>query len=147
ADRPTRTRLRIRARTASSTSPSSQQTHLSSSDCRRRRDLMRQTVAVLFIGAIGLSAAPEAQVSRFVPVTTEMLENPSPDDWLMYSRTYDAQRFSPLKQISRQNVGQLRVAWMHELGTGTLESIPLVYRGVMYLILPGSGVAAFDATN
>ena len=29
-----------------------------------------------------------------------MLVNPSPDDWLMYSRTYDAQRFSPLKQIT-----------------------------------------------
>ncbi len=39
-----------------------------------------------------------------------MLLNPSPDDWLMYSRTYDAFRDSPLKQINKKNVGQLRMA-------------------------------------
>ena len=49
-----------------------------------------------------------AAQQSFTPVTKEMLANPSPDDWLMYSRTYDAQRFSPLKQITRQNVAQLR---------------------------------------
>src|SRR5689334_23863528 len=87
------------------------------------------------------------QVQRYVPVTQQMLENPSPDDWLMYSRTYDAQRFSPLKQITRQNVAQLKVAWSAELGTGTVESIPLVYRGVMYVILPGAGVRALDAAT
>ena len=70
-----------------------------------------------------------------------MLVNPSPDDWLMYSRTYDAQRYSPLKQITRQNVGQLKVAWTHELGMGTVESIPLVYRGVMYVHPAGRGRA------
>ena len=42
-----------------------------------------------------------AQVPNFRPVTTEMLENPSPNDWLMYSRTYDAQRYSPLSQINK----------------------------------------------
>jgi ABC-type hemin transport system substrate-binding protein len=35
-----------------------------------------------------------AQVNNYKPVTQEMLVNPSPDDWLMYSRTYDAQRYS-----------------------------------------------------
>ena len=28
----------------------------------------------------------------------QMLENPAPEDWLMFSRTYDAQRYSPLNQ-------------------------------------------------
>ena len=50
-----------------------------------------------------------------------MLENPSPDDWLMYSRTYDAQRYSPLKQISRQTVMNIRQAWTDEVGNGTIE--------------------------
>jgi alcohol dehydrogenase (cytochrome c) len=94
-----------------------------------------------------LVSFPGAQVGRFTPVTKEILENPSPDDWLMYSRTYDAQRYSPLKQINRQNVGQLKVAWTNELGMGTVESIPLVYRGVMYVILPGAGVRALDAAT
>ena len=59
---------------------------------------------------------------------------PSPDDWLMYSRTYDAQRFSPLRQITRQNVGQLQEVFKKELGHRDHEGIPIVYRGVMYLM-------------
>ena len=42
-----------------------------------------------------------AQTADFKPVTREMLANPSPDDWLMLNRTYDEQRFSPLKEINR----------------------------------------------
>jgi alcohol dehydrogenase (cytochrome c) len=75
-----------------------------------------------------------------------MLVNPNPDDWLS-SRTYDAQRYSPLKQINRQNVATLKQAWVHELGNGTIESIPIVYRGVLYVVLPGAGVRAIDGAN
>jgi glucose dehydrogenase len=60
---------------------------------------------VLFLAAAVIAAIASAQSRTFTPVTQAMLENPSPDDWLMYSRTYDAQRFSPLKQIDRQSVG------------------------------------------
>jgi hypothetical protein len=28
--------------------------------------------------------------TSFAPVTDEMLRSPSPNDWLMFSRTYDA---------------------------------------------------------
>jgi alcohol dehydrogenase (cytochrome c) len=105
---------------------------------------MKTLILAMFIG---FGAIALAQVGKFVPVTQEMLVNPSPDDWLMYSRTYDAQRFSPLKQITRQNVNQLGKAWSKELGTGTLESIPIVYRGVMYLVAPGAVIQALDAKN
>src|SRR5712671_6232901 len=88
-----------------------------------------------------------AQVKNFIPVTQEMLLNPSPNDWLMYSRTYDAQRFSPLNQINRQNVNQLRVAWVRGFGPGTTETIPLVHNGVMYVVSPGAALQAIDATN
>ena len=64
-------------------------------------------------------------VKDFVPVTEDMLLDPSPDDWLMYSRTYDAQRFSPLKQVNRANVGQLRMAWTRGLGPGPVKPFRL----------------------
>src|SRR5579863_5115623 len=102
-------------------------------------------VAVSFTGL--LIAPLFAQVQNFKPVTQQQLENPSPDDWLMYSRTYDAQRFSPLKQVNRANVGQLRMAWTRGLGPGTSETIPIVHNGVMYLVEPGAIVEALDATN
>src|SRR5215472_14580840 len=105
---------------------------------------------VFFITAIMLVAATVAgiaQVNSFKPITQQMLENPSPNDWLMFSRTYDAQRFSPLDQINRQNVTQLRLAWERGMGPGQTETIPLVYNGVMYVINPGAVVQALDATN
>jgi alcohol dehydrogenase (cytochrome c) len=103
----------------------------------------------LFAALLTSAILPAAfgQVQNFRPVTQDMLLNPSPDDWLMYSRTYDAQRYSPLKQINKQNVGQLRMAWVRGLGAGATESIPLVYRGVMYVVAPGAIVQALDATN
>src|SRR5262245_8199012 len=88
-----------------------------------------------------------AQVKNFVPVTDQILLNPSPDDWLMFSRTYDAQRFSPLNQVNKQNVSQLALAWSRGLGQGITETIPTVYKGVMYLIVPGGNVQALDATT
>jgi alcohol dehydrogenase (cytochrome c) len=80
-------------------------------------------------------------------VTQETLLNPSPDDWIHFNRTYDAQRFSPLKQISKRNVNQLRTAWVRGLPQGTTGNVPLVYQGVMYVIAPAGLIQALDATN
>jgi alcohol dehydrogenase (cytochrome c) len=101
--------------------------------------------AAVLLGAFTTVAC--AQSSDFTPVTREMLANPSPNDWLMINRTYDEQRFSPLDQINRDNVGQLQMAWSRGMPAGTNETVPIVYRGVMYTVSPGAGVMALDATN
>ncbi|MGA8871413.1 MAG: PQQ-binding-like beta-propeller repeat protein [Candidatus Acidiferrales bacterium] len=90
---------------------------------------------------------PHGVVKDYKPVTDEMLLNPPPGDWLQYSRTYDAWRYSPLKQINKKNVSQLHIAWVKGLPAGTTETIPIVHDGVMYLIAPGADVMAVDATN
>jgi len=92
-----------------------------------------------------LSSTPA--IENYRPVTREMLLNPNPEDWLMYSRTYDAQRYSPLDEIDRDNVGQLSLAWSLGLPEGITETIPTVYAGVMYLTMPDGSVAALDATT
>jgi alcohol dehydrogenase (cytochrome c) len=98
--------------------------------------------------AAALTLAPVfAQVQNYKPVTKEMLENPAPEDWLMFSRTYDAQRFSPLKQITKQNVGQLHLAWVRGLANGQTETIPIVHNGVLYVVTPGAAVEALNAAN
>ena len=43
----------------------------------------------------------------FVPVTDEMLQDPAPDDWLMWRRTLDGWGYSPLDQVTRENVDKL----------------------------------------
>ena len=90
---------------------------------------------------------PRRSSADFKPVTEEVLANPDPADWLMISRTFDQHRFSPLNQINKTNVGQLRMAWTRGLPAGTQESTPVVYRGVMYMNVPGGTVQAVDATN
>ena len=102
------------------------------------------TVTAL-LSAVAFSAL--AQEREHTPVTDAMLLNPDPADWLMINRTYDEQRFSPLDRINRENVGQLRMAWSRGLPSGTQETTPIVYDGVMYLVQPGAGVLAIDATN
>ena len=87
------------------------------------------------------------EVEPFVPVTQRMLEQPGPDDWLMFSRTYDAQRFSPLDQITTGNVGRLALAWARGFGVGLTETVPLVHDGVLYLAAPGAVVQALDAAS
>lgn len=105
----------------------------------------------LLVTALAAGAAfavfSAAQVQNFKPVTEEMLRNPSPEDWLMFSRTLDAQRFSPLKQINRSNVSRLAMAWSRGLPAGTTESIPIVHDGVMYVVAPGGIVQALDGSN
>src|SRR2546421_12917882 len=105
-------------------------------------------LAILF-GVCAWIAALNSYVlaQSFLPVTDAMLNNPDPADWLMVSRTYNEQRFSPLNQISKANVGQLRMAWARGLPAGTQESTPIVYRGVMYLFAPGATIQAVDATD
>jgi len=88
------------------------------------------------LAAWAFGPAAPAQVKDFKPVTQQMLLKPSADDWLMYSRTYDAQRFSPLSQINGDNAGTLAEAWSKSLDAGTIESIPLVHDGVLYAMVP-----------
>src|SRR5258706_3885578 len=88
-----------------------------------------------------------AQTQNFTPVTEEVLANPDPGDWLMLNRTFDQQRYSPLDQVNKSNVGQLRMAWSRGLGIGTQESVPIVHGGIMYLFAPGASIQAVDATN
>ena len=108
---------------------------------------MRRSFLLLVSAFFAGVAAVVAQRPAFVPITDKTLQNPSPDDWLMYSRTYDAQRFSPLKQINRQNVGQLKEVFKLEFGRGQQESIPVVYRGVMYVVVPPASIRAIDAVT
>src|SRR6476620_5292547 len=45
------------------------------------------------------------------PVTDAMLRNPDPGDWLMFRRTYDAQSYSQLDKINKNNVKDLELVW------------------------------------
>jgi len=69
-----------------------------------------------------------------------------PGNWLSVGRTYDEQRYSPLKQINEQSVGQLGLAWYYDLKTQRgIEGTPVVVDGVMYATSAWTITVALDA--
>ena len=101
----------------------------------------------VFAAALAVVAAPPAlaQEDRIRPVTDAELENPSPDDWLMWRRTLDGWGYSPLDQINRENVGDLRMVWSRGLRPGRQQGTPLVRDGVMFMPNPRDIIQAIDA--
>ncbi len=83
----------------------------------------------------------------FVPVTDEMLRNPAPGDWLMWRRTLDGWGYSPLDEITTENVDQIRMVWSRALSRGTQENVPIAYGGVLYVPLTRDGIHAIDAVT
>jgi alcohol dehydrogenase (cytochrome c) len=86
------------------------------------------------------------EVKNYVPVTDAMLRNPPPGDWLMARRNYQAWSYSPLIEITRDNVKDLKLAWiwsMREQG-GANQPMPLVHNGIMYLFNTGNVIQALD---
>ena len=94
-------------------------------------------------------AAPaQSPPAEFVPVTDAMLQAPAPDDWLMWRRTLDGWGYSPLDEIDRDNVGDLRLVWSRALRRGgRQQGTPLVYDGVLYMPNPSDVIQAIDAAT
>ena len=105
-------------------------------------------LAVVVTILVTVVSSPGAQSpADFVPVTDEMLRNPAPGDWLMWRRTLDGWGYSPLDDITTQNVDQIRLVWSRALSQGTQENVPIAYGGVLYVPLTRDGIHAIDATT
>ena len=65
----------------------------------------------------------------------------------MWRRTLDSWGYSPLDQINRENVGELRMVWTRDLATGTGEITPLAYGGVLYVPQASDVIEAIDAVT
>jgi alcohol dehydrogenase (cytochrome c) len=93
--------------------------------------------------ARGVTVAGE--VKNFVPVTDAMLRNPAPADWLMIRRDYQASDYSPLNQVTRENVQDLRLVWEWAMNEGgTNQPAPIVHDGIIYLNNTGNTLQALD---
>jgi len=69
-------------------------------------------------------------------------------DWPSNGRTPAEDRFSPLAQVTEDNVGQLGLAWRYDTGTDrVLEATPVVIDGIMYASGSWSVVMALDAAT
>jgi alcohol dehydrogenase (cytochrome c) len=110
---------------------------------RRGRPMMPLSPLVSQIPVVKL---PDP-LATITPVTDAMLANPPPGDWLTWRRTYDDHGFSPLQQIDRSNVQQLRVGWTWSLPPGPNEGTPLEHDGVLFIESFGDQVQALNAVT
>ena len=101
---------------------------------------MRSAILVAIALALGpLDAFAQIPYERIAHADSE------PADWLTYSGNYQSHRFSPLTQITRENVSRLKPAWIYQVRrTGIVETSPIVAEGVMYITEPPSTVTALD---
>ena len=91
--------------------------------------------------------AAQAQRAQIDPVTDGELQDPPPEEWLMWRRTLDGWGYSPLDQIDRGNVDQLRLVWSRALGPGRQQGTPLVRGGVLFMPNPRDIIQAIDAVT
>jgi lanthanide-dependent methanol dehydrogenase len=110
---------------------------------------MRKFWLASLLGACAFVAIPTtvATTAKADDDLTKLAQNPK--DWVMPTGDYANHRFSTLKQINKENVGKLQVAWT--FSTGVLrghEGAPLVIGDVMYLHAPfPNTVYALDLNN
>ena len=97
---------------------------------------MRFRKLLMFIASMTLGAA--VALPGVVSANDEVMAlSQDANNWAMWGRTYDGQRYSPLDQINKENVGGLQVAWT--FSTGVLrghEGGPLVIGDTMWVHTP-----------
>ena len=111
------------------------------------RSILRRIAAGVNVLAAGTVIASAQPSDTFVPVTDAMLEDPAPEDWLSWRRTLDGWGYSPLDQIDRENVHELRMVWTRGLAPGRQEGTPLAYGGVLYVPQANDIIEAIDAAT
>ncbi|MQA89974.1 MAG: PQQ-binding-like beta-propeller repeat protein [Gemmatimonas sp.] len=104
-------------------------------------------VAVLSLVSSPCEAVAQSTETGYTPVDDQALLAPADEDWLMWRRTYDHWGYSPLAQIDRSNVGDLRLAWAWTMEPGKQETTPLVHDGIMFLVQACDVVEALDARD
>ena len=98
---------------------------------------MSHSIRKLLLGGAAVLATCPALAGD---VTPDRLVNADkePQNWLMNHRTYDAQRYSPLDKVNKDNVKSLKLAYALAIG-GTaanenLQSTPLAEDGFLYIV-------------
>jgi quinoprotein glucose dehydrogenase len=109
----------------------------------------RGVFAGVFCVAASFAIVIAASRNQLRTATTD-----APESWPHYGHDAGGMRYSPLTQINRENVTQLKVAWSFHTGEisdghsgrkrSGFETTPLVVDGTLYLTTPFNRVIALD---
>jgi alcohol dehydrogenase (cytochrome c) len=97
----------------------------------------------------GRTASEDEKVGPAIAVTGERLRGAAsnPDEWVMYSGSYDGWRHTSLAEITPANVARLRIQWVRQFDSNEpfIEATPLVIGGAIFTVAPVSNVVALNA--
>ncbi|SAK81453.1 quinate/shikimate dehydrogenase [Caballeronia catudaia] len=122
------------------------------------------TMSVIFVVAFALAFVPYNVTPAVGPLPDKPLVTGArshvtrqPDsDWSVYGRDNDATRYSPLKQITPENVSQLQQVWMYRTGDlppagrqnkWAAETTPLKIGNAVYLCSATNDLMRLDAAT
>ena len=114
---------------------------------QRTTTCMIFAVSILALLLVSIESVHTQSPSSFVPITDDMLQDPSDEDWLMWRRTLDSWGYSPLDEINTDNVDQLRLVWSRGLRQGAQQGTPLAYNGMLYMPNPNDIIQAINAVT
>ena len=114
---------------------------------QRTATCMIFAVCILALLLVSIESVHTQSPSSFVPITDDILQDPSDEDWLMWRRTLDSWGYSPLDEINTDNVDQLRLVWSRGLRQGAQQGTPLAYNGMLYMPNPNDIIQAINAVT
>ncbi len=120
---------------------------------RARATLGAALAFSLVIAVASLFVAPHAVTGELPQTTPTIGEDIDAlgGEWHAFGRTAEGQSYSPLTQITPDNVDQLEVAWTYNAGDqpdgGGYEVTPLMVDNTLYVCTPSQYVIALDATS
>jgi alcohol dehydrogenase (cytochrome c) len=113
--------------------------------------MARKSHYVAMAAAVTAACIALAGTAQAGPVSTEDLLKAQDNgaEWLMYGRDYRNWRYSPLSELTPDNVGKLSPVWTMSTGGqfGGLEATPLIRDGVLYFSADYGRVFAVDARS
>ncbi|MER8429923.1 glucose/quinate/shikimate family membrane-bound PQQ-dependent dehydrogenase [Mesorhizobium caraganae] len=125
-----------------------------------RAPLILAVLASLAVAGYSMTADPkdiagELSADKVTP-TADLGGNVPPGEWHFYGRTPYGQRYSPLDQITPDNVAKLQPAWTYQtgdvkgpddIGETTYQVTPLKVGDTLYICTPHNFAIAIDAAT
>jgi alcohol dehydrogenase (cytochrome c) len=112
-----------------------------SMDAQRALSLLVAAATTLTLAV----AAPHAQNGVSVAYERIVKAGTEPGNWLTYSGNLQGHRYSPLAQITRENVADLQPTWVFQShDSAKIEASPIVVDGILYVTEQPHVVTALD---
>jgi alcohol dehydrogenase (cytochrome c) len=113
---------------------------------------MMMSMRYPFLATLQLTAVAGLAIAQTPsgPITFERIQNSSrePQNWLTYSGNNMGQRYSPLTQITPQNVQNLELAWLWQArSVEKFEATSIALDGVLYTVQAPNDIVALDAAT